>query len=197
VGIRSVGAGPDATSARRPTCLEPAGVRLCFLAYDAINTSVHAATATRPGAAELHLPDVRRDIRRLRREGADVIAVLPHWGVEYTTRVLPQQRRWARAMVRAGADVVLGAHSHEVGPVEFIDGVPVVYAMGDFLFDLPRFEETEEGVVVELTFQGNRIVQLDLHPSVVVDRAQVALLDPSGDGAVVLERMHRASRALD
>jgi hypothetical protein len=51
--------------------------------------------------------------------------------------------------------------------------------------------------VVELTFQGDRIAQLDLHPSVVVDRAQVALLDPGGDGAVVLERMHRASRALD
>ncbi len=36
-------------AARRPTCLEPSGVRLCFLAYDAINTVVHAATTIRPG----------------------------------------------------------------------------------------------------------------------------------------------------
>jgi poly-gamma-glutamate synthesis protein (capsule biosynthesis protein) len=195
-GIRTVGAGGDATSARRPTCLEPSGVRLCFLAYDAINTAVHAATTTRPGAAELRLPDVRSDIRRLRRDGADVIAVLPHWGVEYTTRVLPQQRRWARAMVRAGADVVLGAHSHVVGPVEFIEGVPVLYSLGDFLFDLPRFEETEEAVVAELTFQGDRLAQLELPPSVILDRSQVALLDPVGDGRVVLERMRRASARL-
>jgi poly-gamma-glutamate synthesis protein (capsule biosynthesis protein) len=195
-GIRTVGAGGDATSARRPTCLEPSGVRLCFLAYDAINTAVHAATTTRPGAAELRLPDVRSDIRRLRRDGADVVAVLPHWGVEYTTRVLPQQRRWARAMVRAGADVVLGAHSHVVGPVEFIEGVPVLYSLGDFLFDLPRFEETEEAVVAELTFQGDRLAQLELHPSVILDRSQVALLDPVGDGRVVLERMRRASARL-
>ena len=196
-GLRSVGAGADAHRARRPVCLDQSGVRLCFLAYDAINTPVHAATNQRPGAAELRIPDVRADIRRLRQAGADVIAVLPHWGTEYTTRVTPQQRRWARAMVRAGADIVLGAHSHVVGPVEFIDGVPVLYSMGDFLFDLPRFEETEEAVIAELTFRGDRLAQLDLHPTVIVDRSQVALLDPASDGAVVLQRMRAASKRLD
>jgi poly-gamma-glutamate capsule biosynthesis protein CapA/YwtB (metallophosphatase superfamily) len=196
-GLRSVGAGADAERARRPVCLDQSGVHLCFLAYDAINTIVHAATDQRPGAAELRIPDVRADIRHLRQAGADVIAVLPHWGTEYTTRVTPQQRRWARAMVRAGADVVLGSHSHVVGPVEFIDGVPVLYSMGDFLFDLPRFEETEEAVIAELTFRGDRLAQLDLHPTVIVDRSQVALLDPATDGAVVLERMRAASKGLE
>jgi poly-gamma-glutamate synthesis protein (capsule biosynthesis protein) len=196
-GLRAVGAGRDAQHARRPTCLDPEGVRLCFLAYDAINTLAHAATVSRPGAAELRIPDVRSDIRALRRDGADVIVVLPHWGTEYTSRVTAQQRRWARAMVRAGADAVLGAHSHVVGPLEFIDGVPVLYSMGDFLFDLPRFEETEEGVVAELSFLGDRLAQLELHPTVIRDRSQVALLDPAGDGAVVLERMRAASKRLD
>ncbi len=192
-----VGAGADADRASKARCLDQADVRLCFLAYDAINTLVHAATDDRPGAAELLLPNVRRDIRRARREGADVIAVVPHWGTEYTTRVTPQQRRWARVMVRAGADIVLGAHSHVVGPIEFIDGVPVLYSLGDFLFDLPRFEETEEGVIVELTFQGDRLAQLELHPTVIVDRSQVALLEQAKDGQVVLQRMRAASRTLD
>ena len=194
--LRFVGAGADADRAREARCLDQAAVRLCFLAYDAINTVVHAATDDRPGAAELLLPNVRRDIRRARGDGADVIAVVPHWGTEYTTRVTPQQRRWARAMVRAGADIVLGAHSHVVGPVEFIDGVPVLYSLGDFLFDLPRFEETEEAVVAELTFQGDRLAQLELHPTVIVDRSQVALLDPAKDGQVVLQRMRAASQRL-
>jgi poly-gamma-glutamate synthesis protein (capsule biosynthesis protein) len=195
--LRFVGAGADADQARTARCLEQAGVRLCFLAYDAINTGVHAATDDRPGAAELLLPNVRADIRRARRDGANVIAVVPHWGTEYTTRVTPQPRSWARAMVRAGADIVLGAHSHVVGPVEFIDGVPVLYSLGDFLFDLPRFEETEEAVIAELTFQGDRLAQLELHPTVIVDRSQVALLDPTKDGQVVLQRMRAASRKLD
>jgi poly-gamma-glutamate synthesis protein (capsule biosynthesis protein) len=196
-GLRSVGAGPDAAAARAPSCVDQATLRLCFVAYDAINTDEHAASDIRPGAAELRIAHVRADIRRARREGADVVVVLPHWGVEYTSSVQAQQRRWARAMVRAGADAVLGSHSHVVGPIEFIDGVPVLYSLGDLLFDLPRFEETEEAIIVELTFHSDRLTQIELHPTVVVDRSQVALLTASGGGRLVLERMRRASRTLE
>jgi poly-gamma-glutamate synthesis protein (capsule biosynthesis protein) len=136
------------------------------------------------------------DIRQARRDGADVVVVMPHWGPEYVTRVTAEQRRWARAMVRAGADAVLGAHSHVAGPIESIDGVPVLYSLGNLLFDLPRFEETEEGVLAELTFDGARLAQLDLHPTVIVDRSRVMLLDPDADGEVVLRRMQGASTRL-
>jgi poly-gamma-glutamate synthesis protein (capsule biosynthesis protein) len=95
-------------------------------------------------------------------------------------------------MVRAGADVVLGSHSHQVGAMGTIDGVPVFYSMGDFLFDLPRFERTLEGIIVELTFSADRLVQVQLHPTVIVGRSQVDLLAPT-DAAVVLARMRAAS----
>lgn len=195
-GIRSVGAGADAARARRPACMDVGSVRVCFLAYDAINTAVHAATSTRPGAARLDIKAVRGDIRRARADGADVVIVMPHWGPEYVTSVTTQQRRWARAIVRAGADAVLGAHSHVAGPLERIDGAPVLYSLGNLLFDLPRFEETEEGVLAELTFQGARLAQLDLHPTVIVDQSRVMLLDPAADGRVVLRRMQAASNRL-
>ena len=42
-------------------------------------------------------------------------------------------------MVRAGTGVGLGSHSHVTGPIEFIGRVPVLYSMGDFLFDLRRY----------------------------------------------------------
>ena len=100
-------------------------------------------------------------------------------------------------MVRAGADVVLGNHSHVVGPIQFIDGVPVFYSLGDLIFDLPRFESTEEGVLVELMFHGSRLLQIELHPTVVHRRAQLNLLERDGDGAVVIERMRKASRAFE
>jgi poly-gamma-glutamate capsule biosynthesis protein CapA/YwtB (metallophosphatase superfamily) len=92
--------------------------------------------------------------------------------------------------------VVLGAHSHVTGPLEFIDGVPVAYSLGDLIFDLPRFEATEEGVLVELTFHGPVLTQLELHPTVIVDRAQVNLLRRNGDGDVVIARMRKASKQL-
>ena len=196
-GVRSFGAGADEARARRPACFEPGEQRVCLLGYDAINTAVHAVTDTRAGAAELVAADVKADIQALRRAGADVIVVWPHWGTEYVTSIRTEQRRQARDMVRAGADLVLGAHSHVVGPVEFIDGAPVLYSMGDLTFDLPRFEATEEAVLVELTFHGSRLAQMELHPTVIVDRAQLNLLDREADGKVVMKRMRDASKVLE
>jgi poly-gamma-glutamate synthesis protein (capsule biosynthesis protein) len=196
-GIKSVGAGRDPERAGRARCLAQGDVEVCILAYNAVNNWANGVSKTRPGAAELDIGDVRSDIRRLRRSGVDVILVMPHWGREYVTSVTDQQRRWAKAMVRAGADVVLGAHSHVVGPMELIDGVPVLYSMGDFLFDLPRFEKTEQAFIAELTFHGPELAQAELHPTVIHDRSQVALLDPLGDGRVVLRRIRTASNRLD
>ena len=124
---------------------------------------------------------------------------MPHWGPEYSLAVNPQQRRDAAAMVAAGADVILGSHSHMTGPVEAInrptDGpVFVAYSLGDLLFDLNYNELTQEGVVANLTYVGRRLVQVDLDPTMMVDHSQVNLLDPAGDGRVVLNRIHTASK---
>jgi poly-gamma-glutamate capsule biosynthesis protein CapA/YwtB (metallophosphatase superfamily) len=195
-GIVPVGAGRDERAARQAACFEPAGVKACFLAYDDVDPVGDAATADRPGAARLRRDAVRKDIRRLRREGADVVVVIPHWGREYVTSTTSRQRRQAAAMVSAGADLVLGAHSHVVGAMESIDSVPVLYSMGNFIFDLTRFAETLEGVIVEATFSGNRLLQLELHPTVLVNLSQPNLLDPTRDGRAVLRRMRDASRGM-
>jgi hypothetical protein len=47
------------------------------------------------------------------------------------------------------------------------------------------------------TFLGDRLAQLDLHPTVIVDPSRIELLDPAADGAFVLERMRAASKRLD
>jgi len=122
--------------------------------------------------------------------------VLAPWGIEYTPSRTKDQRRKATAMVKAGADLILGAHSHVVGAMESIDRVPVLYSMGNFIFDLTRFEQTLEGVIVVATFQGDRLLQLDLKPTVLIDLTQPNLLDPERDGRVVLQRVRKASKGL-
>jgi hypothetical protein len=192
-GMASVGAGRDLRRARQGTCLPVTERRVCFLAYVGFDAARNRATRTRPGAAPLRASHVRADVARLRAEGADVVIIVPHWGREYVERPTSEQRRLARLMVSSGADAVLGAHSHVVGTVQLIEGVPVLYSLGNLLFDHPRFERTLQGVLAELTFDGSSVVQLELHPTVLVDRSQLNLLEPDGDGAVVLERMRRAS----
>ena len=74
------------------------------------------------------------------RAGADFVLVFPHWGVEYVFKHNSYQEDMARWLVAHGADAVIGGHPHVVQDLQFIDGVPVVYSLGNALSnqnDLP------------------------------------------------------------
>jgi poly-gamma-glutamate synthesis protein (capsule biosynthesis protein) len=192
-GLTPVGAGPNLKAANTPVWFTVEGVRVAILAFDAINLPGNGAASTRPGAAPLDLVRARADIKAARAAGAQVVIVVPHWGVEYTSIATALQRRDAAALIADGADVILGSHPHWAGALEAIGNGVVVYSMGDFIFDLPRSEETDEGLIVELTFVGSRLAQIDVHPTIELDRSQPNLLDPT-DGQVILDRIRAVSR---
>ncbi|MCR4314387.1 MAG: AmmeMemoRadiSam system protein B [Candidatus Uhrbacteria bacterium] len=81
-----------------------------------------------------HYPDLTPIIEREARNGQFVI-VYPHWGEEYIAQPQDGQRELAAQMVQAGADLIIGGHPHVVQGIESIDGVPVVYSLGNFVFD--------------------------------------------------------------
>jgi poly-gamma-glutamate synthesis protein (capsule biosynthesis protein) len=140
------------------------------------------------------LPAIVRDIKAAKKAGADIVIVMPHWGIEYTDAVLRVQRTDARRMIAAGADLILGSHSHWVGPFEQIaPGRFAFYSLGDLVFDWTHDERTQEGVVADLTYVGNRLVQIDLHPTLII-AGQPNLLDPAGDGQAVLGPLRRTSQ---
>ena len=192
-GLTPVGAGASIAAANQPVVSTIDGVKVAILAFDAINLAGNAASPTRPGAAPLDLARARADIRAARAAGAQVVIVVPHWGVEYTSTATALQRADAAALAAAGADVILGSHPHWAGALEAIGNSVVVYSMGDFVFDLPRSEQTDEGLIVELTFVGAHLAQIDIHPTIELDRSQPNLLDPT-DGQVILDRVRAASR---
>jgi poly-gamma-glutamate synthesis protein (capsule biosynthesis protein) len=166
-----------------------------LLGYDAVRSDYHA-TATRAGSMGLDPDRYRHDIANARKAGADVVVVLPHWGVEYTAAPTERQRTHARALTNTGATLILGSHSHWAGAMETLKGRPVFYSQGNLIFDLVRSEETVEGLIVEVTFVGAKPVQIRLHPTVMVDIVQPNLLKVPGDGAVVIDRMRVASKRL-
>ena len=68
---------------------------------------------------KLH-PQVIDDIQRA-EEIADIVLVFPHWGTEYTTVPSTYQKEFARQMVEAGADLIIGTHPHVIQPVEWLE----------------------------------------------------------------------------
>jgi poly-gamma-glutamate capsule biosynthesis protein CapA/YwtB (metallophosphatase superfamily) len=194
LGVAHVGAGRDGKSARAPAWFDIAGERVALFGYDAVRPADNATTK-RAGSAGFVSAHYRADVASARESGADVVVVMPHWGVEYRAAPTAKQRAHARALVEAGTTLILGSHSHWAGAMEFVDGRPVLYSLGNLVFDLTRSEETVEGLIVEITFAGARPTQIRLHPTVLVDVVQPNLLE-AADGTVVFERMRKASEAL-
>ncbi|MCU0504396.1 MAG: CapA family protein [Chloroflexi bacterium] len=194
IGMDHVGAGATAKAARAPEVFSVAGVRVAVLGYDAIAAGYAAGTRT-PGSAHLSVHDPAADIRAARRAGADVVIVYPHWGVEYRATPAPSQRTWAHRMIDAGADLVIGNHAHWAAAMEVYKGRPIWYALGNFVFDQTWSEETMEGLVLELTFDGASLVQARMHPTVILDASQPNLLDAKS-GRVVLDRVYEGSGRL-
>ncbi|HYN70069.1 MAG TPA: CapA family protein, partial [Candidatus Eisenbacteria bacterium] len=191
-GIAHGGAGADLTAARAPTILAVRSTRVGILAYDTIAPS-YAAGVDRVGSAEMTEEAVKEDVARARELGAQLVIVFPHWGVEYTTGPSAQQLRLGHAAIDAGADLVIGNHPHWAGAVEIYQGKPIFYALGNLVFDQGWSEPTMEGLTVELTFAGTRLVQVRLRPHLILDRSQPNFLLESGSGEVVMDQVFEAS----
>ncbi len=90
------------------------------------------------------------------------VIAMPHMGAEY--KAAPDQLKTAtyRAMIDAGADMVLGDHPHWVQTTEAYKGHPIIYSMGNFLFDQQLAPEMTRsaGINVKFTVQGADRTQL-------------------------------------
>lgn len=89
----------------------------------------------------------------------DVLVVATHWGIEYQDNALPGVRSLAKEIVGLGADVIVGHHPHWVQDYELINGKPVYYSLGNFIFDQMWSEKTRTGLAVELVYDGDGILK--------------------------------------
>jgi hypothetical protein len=191
-GLGFGGAGKDLDQARRISYLDVDDTRLAVIPCVDVAPAIWASPGV-SGATPCKDAYIVKDIKRARRE-ADLVVVFPHWGVEYTRQPLPSMRKHAARWVKAGADLVIGAHSHVAGAIEDIEGVPVLYSLGNLIFDQHWSTNTMESALLEATFHGPTLVTLRLHPYIVHETAQPNLLDPArGEGRRLLRAIRGAS----
>jgi len=94
---------------------------------------------------------------------SDFQIVYVHWGTEYAPVHNTRQREAAERFVEAGADVVIGHHPHVVQDIELINGVPVFYSLGNYIFDQYDEVNTQEGLMLHLGL-ANGQSQISLLP---------------------------------
>jgi hypothetical protein len=81
-----------------------------------------------------------------REAGADLVVVSVHCCTEYRTEPTPEQVEIFDRLIRSpSVDLVVGHHSHVVGPVDAVDGEFLVYGLGNLLSGQLHRTDTREG----------------------------------------------------
>lgn len=193
-GIKFAGAGANLAEAGQIAYLHAKGTTVAIIACQWVEPG-YFATRTKAGT----LPCGKHTIVPLIHQAklqADLVVVFAHWGTEYDRNPQPGTRLLAKAWADAGAGLILGSHIHEPGAIEDINGTVVFYSLGNFVFDQNWWTDTMESFLPEMTFEGNRLVQVVLHPYVVPDQ-QPNLLNPAtDDGAAILQSTRAISAAI-
>lgn len=171
-GIPQFGGGRTAAEAREPLILDRNGVSIAVIGCNAFQAEANAAGADTPGVNPLREAELLADIAAARKR-ADFVVPFVHWGPENTPQPQVWQQPLARRMVEAGAAAVIGSHPHVTQTVDTHRGAPIVYSLGNFVFDYYPVDPPEwTGWVATLTFRKGQPVDLETR-AVVLDAAGI------------------------
>ncbi len=112
---------------------------------------------------------IRFQIARAKKK-ADLVIVLPHWGVEYLYEPICSQKEWAEFFAECGADMIIGTHPHVLQYKEDIttsDGrvVPCMYSLGNFI-SCQVTPGTFLGGMADIRVKDGKIIKADIIPLV-------------------------------
>lgn len=134
-----VGAGKNIEEARKPVYFHVNGHVISYVSATQIeryaNPDTREATEDSPGV--LRTLDPAKAVAAIQEasQNSDFTVMYVHWGSESTDLVEQSQRDLARAYVDAGADLIIGDHSHCLQGIDYVDNVPVFYSLGNFWFN--------------------------------------------------------------
>lgn len=91
---------------------------------------------------------------------SDFQIIFVHWGTEYSEHSNKEQRALAKRLVNFGADLIIGHHPHVVQEVGLVEGVPVFYSLGNYIFDQYFSEAVQTGLLLNLDFSTGLNINL-------------------------------------
>jgi poly-gamma-glutamate synthesis protein (capsule biosynthesis protein) len=170
-GLVGLGFAASTAEADAPVVIDEHGVRVALLART-VWTKGHPPEGPGWGMAYVRNRDLAdelaAEVTRVKADThADFLVLFIHWGWEYEPAPRDAQETAARALVAAGADVIIGHHPHVVQRFERAGQAVIAYSVGNFLFDQPLVP-TRRSVIVDLTLDaGAHTIGATLHPVII------------------------------
>ena len=166
--IKYFGAGKNLAEASSPLIINKNNINIGILGFSTTLPTGFAAETEKPGVNPIKIittyrqfrnPEeypgtpqiidtypVEDDLNKLLntiselKKKTDIILIYAHWGTSMTSEVQNYQKIIAHRAIDAGANAIFGGHQHVISGIELYKSNPIIYGMGNLVFDfVPPF----------------------------------------------------------
>lgn len=243
--VKTVGGGRNMKEARTPAVFEIEGTRIAFLGYNSIIKPEWIAREDYPGMAPLQVKTfyeqldwqpgtpakvwtlpvhddmlaVEKDIESARKI-SDIIVVSVHWGVHHIGDPAMYQIEAGHRMIDAGADLILGHHTHRLNPIAKYRGKFIFFGLGNFAFQsgkdpndpylqitkqlyhtsplsegASKSNESRNSIIVKCEISDKKLQRVSFKPATANDKAEPRIVLPTDShGQEIIEYLKSASK---
>ena len=150
------------------------------------NTGYAGATDDSPGTNPYITDQFLADIESLAGQ-YDMVIPYFHFGIEYFNIPPAWAREGAKAAIDKGATMVVTNHPHVIQGMQIYNGKPILYSVGNFIFDQMFSVQTRQGLILELVLRGGKCVGLRTRGVEIEDFNQPRLMN-AGEQAAIMDR---------
>ena len=151
--IRYFGAGRNLEEAMMPVYMEVDGKIIAFVGASRAEKNIMTpqATENEPGILRCYDTELFVETIKEAKKNADFVLAYVHWGTEYSHQLEDVQLTTGKEYLDAGADVIIGAHSHCLQGMEYYGEKTIIYSLGNYWFN----GKTLDTMLLELHFFGD------------------------------------------
>lgn len=152
-GIPYVGAGKDLDEAMKPHYYIINGRKIALVAGNRSEKYICTPAAEEgvPGVLRCYETELMKKAIVEAKENADYVIAYLHWGDEFAHKFNSIQQAQGYEYIDAGADAVVGSHTHCLQGAEYYKGKPIIYSLGNFWFS----GSNEELGMLKITISGD------------------------------------------
>lgn len=164
VGMPFVGAGRNLEEAVKPVYFIANDMKIAFISATQIERNDHpdtkGAAPDSPGVFRCWNVDRLLEVVANARQVSDYVIVYIHWGTEATDELDWAQKEQAPRIAEAGADLIIGDHPHVLQPIGYCGDTPVIYSLGNYLFN----SKAQDTCLVRVTLDETGLKSLQFIP---------------------------------
>ena len=161
--IPHIGAGHNIEEAQKPYYFIINGYKIGFLNGTRAEKYIMTPEATDTSEGVFRCYDPTNMINQIKkiREESDYIIVIMHFGKEGYHELEKEQVESSKQYIDAGADVIVGHHAHTLQGIEIYNNKPIIYNLGDFIFN----SETEETAIFQIILKDDGTMDYYIIPA--------------------------------